>query len=116
MTPLAPPNLLSLHRRETAAHHDFNVFSHRLFLFPFLARFLLCNAGVGAAVVVVVVPPAALAALWEIKEWQEIDSWAFFFLSLISILSHAVRRTNYAFSPLLQPPHLLYSDHHIWKS
>lgn len=45
-------------------------------------------------------------ALCEIKEWREIDSSAFFLVShcLISILSPAVRKTNYVFNPLLHPP------------
>lgn len=58
--------------------------------------------------------------LCEMKEFREIDSSAFFFFvfhCLISILSPAVRKTNYVFNPLPHPhpstPPLLFRSSHL---
>lgn len=53
--------------------------------------------------------------LCEMKELGEIDSSAFFsvFHCLISILSPAVRKTNYVFNPLLHPPPILFRSSHL---
>lgn len=48
------------------------------------------------------------------KEFRKIDRSAFsVFHCLISILSPAVRKTNYVFNPLLHPPPLLFRSSHL---